>query len=303
MAVKQTFLFPITNPLLDQLRKDTEAATSVPRPEATPVQPPPEFSFEQFKAEQGFGFQTPAEKAFRAGEPPIPVPDTGREGPFETFGRVLGKAARAVGNIPLAPGLASQEEVLEARLEEFQQAGFDIDDPSVRAKAEREVALGEPTIGGVALAGAAVGTAVTALPIEVLDAGTETAFSLAKLQKPKGYTEALANFRDRSIIVQMALGLVFDPAIVFGVLGVSARASRGVIAVAVRANLTKTLPNVSKRVLDAAVEVTTDRLTRAVGNEVIVGHNANENLIEHGAAAPVGVIGFQDEMAGSYPFL
>jgi len=103
--------------------------------------------------------------------------------------------------------------------------------------------------------------------IAPLDVLAETAFSLVKLEKPKGYTRALENFRDRSILVQMALGVAFDPLIVLGVLGITTRASRGVIAVAVRAELSKNLPNVSKRILDSAVELTSRRLRDALANE------------------------------------
>ena len=67
--------------------------------------------------------------------------------------------------------------------------------------------------------------AATELLIEPLDVAAEELFTLSKLQKPKGYNQALEDFRDRSPLAQIALGVVFESAVVLGVLCLTARAA------------------------------------------------------------------------------
>lgn len=100
--------------------------------------------------------------------------------------------------------------------------------------------------------------------IDILDFVAETGFSFAKLEKPKGYTEALESFRGRSVLVQIALGVAFDPLIVLGALAIPTRASATVIRAAVRAELAIAMKGASKAVIKTTVDDVTARLGRAV---------------------------------------
>lgn len=174
----------------------------------------------------------------------------------------LKSAASQIGSIPVPTGGTTPEGRRAAQQEVQEAFGFDPTAPGPR----EPIDLGSD-IKGLALTGAFVAGSFAEPVIEPLDFVAESAFSLAKLQKPKGYTEALENFRDRSVLVQIALGLVFDPFIALGVLGVPSRASRAVIRAAVRAELAKSMPGAPKRVLDAATELATTRIRNGLSNE------------------------------------
>lgn len=283
-------LFPIKNPLLADLKRARTRAESQILPSEPPedrlaarVRTPAESDIfgatvtdedkaQAFIARQGFAPES-------TGIPPLdvePLRDGTASGVQAVPGRVLdvfGTATRAVGrtikttaeavgDIPTPTGGTTPEGRRAATAEVQEAFGFDSTAPGPREPQE----FGDD-VKGLGLGLLNVGASFAEPVIEPLDVLAETAFSLAKLEKPKGYTEALEDFRDRSIIVQMALGLAFDPAIVLGALAITSRASRGVIAVAIRAELQKSLPDASKSILDSAVEIATDRMSRALANE------------------------------------
>ncbi len=256
-------LFPIENPLLTKLKKD--AADKVPTrarssgdPRLVPDRTPPTRVVDGVPTAQ-----------------PVPTSRPGQETaglPFEEFQR-RGATSEEVLRGLLASGIV-EPPITAPEPERF------VDFPVLARGGETGTKpLPESLVSELGLRvgpgqekadffgpGADILGAIEHI-IAPLDVLAETAFSVVKLEKPKGYTEALENFRDRSIIVQIALGVAFDPLLILGVLGISARASRGIIAVAVRAELQRSLPNASKKILDSAVELTTRRLSTALRNE------------------------------------
>ena len=100
--------------------------------------------------------------------------------------------------------------------------------------------------------------------MEHLDVAAETGFSLAKLEKPKGYNEALEKFRSRSPLVQIALGVVFDPLIVLGALKLPVHASRAAIRSAAASELRRTMPRASDEIIEAAADDVARRIKDTV---------------------------------------
>jgi len=111
----------------------------------------------------------------------------------------------------------------------------------------------------------------TELLVEPLDVAAEELFTLSKLQKPKGYRQALEDFRDRSPLAQIALGVVFDPAVVLGVLGLTARAARSTIRSTAVTELRRTMPGVSDEIIEAAADDVAGRLKAEVPTDLGTG--------------------------------
>ncbi len=227
----------------------------------------------------------------------------------EFAGGPVGSLARTVASIPTPGQSVGGEEARQARIERGRGLGF--------GETPGGTDPGDPTqtIGELLKTGAQVAMAPLEFAIEPLDVLAETAFSLVKLKKPKGYTEALADFRERSVLVQMALGLVFDPLIIAGVLGITARTSRVLTQSAIRAKLTTAMPNVSKPNLKAATELITRRLKDTLADErggAKVGGEGVEEVSQRavppvepptGGIPPIGPGDALEEAAESFPFI
>lgn len=255
-------LFPIENPLLTKLKRTAAEAD----PFGATL---PEGEFEaRIKASEVIERQGAAPEGLGIG------PLTGER----TDGGVLGGAVRGAGRLALSglktiggvplPGGAVPEATQAAQAEIAKARG---QDPTGvgrfgQALGPRQAVPRDSTVAG--LAGATVEPALRAAEfvIEPLDVFAETAFSLVKFDKPRGYTEALANFQSRSPVIQFLLGAAFDPLIVLGVLKLPLRtATTAAIRRAARAEFNRA--GIPKEFLDSATDDFINRVGTAVGNQ------------------------------------
>lgn len=128
-----------------------------------------------------------------------------------------------------------------------------------------------PGAKGLGLGLLHVGGAFAEPAIQPLDVLAQTGSELFQGKKPtvfsEGYTASLEKFRDRSLLVQIALGGAFDPLVVGKLLSIPAKASATTVRSLVRAEVARAAPGTSRNIITEATDEVLRRLSDTLGSQ------------------------------------